>query len=161
MKLKFRDISKEGTGYVRLLPEEAEDMWHVYNLLAVGDSIRSTTVRCVRNLELKVTELGAFNLKLQLVRFCNNLIYCIPGTSSSERVRVTLTIEVESIAFDAQSGVLRLSGKNVTENKYVKAIEKNIFFSTFCIIRWELITRWIWSVPRSSPFTKTNGMLSL
>jgi len=30
---------------VTLIPEEAEDMWHAYNLVAVGDSLRSTTIR--------------------------------------------------------------------------------------------------------------------
>lgn len=30
---------------VVLIPEEPEDMWHVYNLVSVGDSIKSTTIR--------------------------------------------------------------------------------------------------------------------
>ena len=30
------------------LPEEPEDMWHAYNLVAVGDSIKSTTIRYAR-----------------------------------------------------------------------------------------------------------------
>ena len=30
---------------VTLIPEEAEDMWHAYNLVQVGDSLRSTTIR--------------------------------------------------------------------------------------------------------------------
>ena len=30
---------------VNLIPEEAEDMWHAYNLVAVGDSVRSTAIR--------------------------------------------------------------------------------------------------------------------
>lgn len=30
---------------VVLIPEEPEDMWHAYNLVTVGDSIKSTTIR--------------------------------------------------------------------------------------------------------------------
>lgn len=32
---------------VTLIPEEAEDMWHTYNLLQVGDSLRASTIRSV------------------------------------------------------------------------------------------------------------------
>lgn len=34
---------------VVLVPEEAEDMWHAYNLIAVGDRLKSTTIRYVVN----------------------------------------------------------------------------------------------------------------
>ena len=30
---------------VTLIPDEAEDMWHAYNLVCVGDTLRSTTIR--------------------------------------------------------------------------------------------------------------------
>ena len=30
---------------VTLIPEESEDMWHAYNLVAEGDSLKSTTIR--------------------------------------------------------------------------------------------------------------------
>jgi len=92
--LKRRDISKEGDGAIVLLPEEPEDMWHAYNLITKGDHIRSTTLRRVQS--------------------DNNT------GSSSERVRITLTIEVDVIEFDSAEGVLRLKGKNITENKFVK-----------------------------------------
>lgn len=42
------------------------------------------------------------------------------GSSSSCRVRTTLTIRVESIDFDTQACVLRLKGRNIEENRYVK-----------------------------------------
>ena len=32
-------------GYVTLRPEDDEDMWHLYNLIQTGDSVRATTVR--------------------------------------------------------------------------------------------------------------------
>lgn len=49
MKLTFRDISaKDGAGKVRIIPEEPEDMWHIYNLVMSGDMVRTTTFRKVR-----------------------------------------------------------------------------------------------------------------
>ena len=31
--------------HVVLIPEEPEDMWHAYNLVTKGDSVKSTTIR--------------------------------------------------------------------------------------------------------------------
>ncbi|KAI0242868.1 hypothetical protein LSAT2_010846, partial [Lamellibrachia satsuma] len=95
MKLIRREIDKYGTGYVRLVAEQAEDMWHAYNLVAVGDSLRSSTIRKVQ------TESAT-------------------GSTSSNKVRTTLTINVEAIDFDTQACVLRVKGRNIEENQYVK-----------------------------------------
>lgn len=54
------------------------------------------------------------------------------GSSSSYKVRTTLTICVENIDFDTQACVLRLKGRNIEENKYVK-VHKNYFNSLFII----------------------------
>jgi hypothetical protein len=32
---------------VTLIPDQAEDMWHAYNLIAAGDNVRSTTIRLI------------------------------------------------------------------------------------------------------------------
>lgn len=54
MKLLFRDISaKDGTGKVKIVPEEPEDMWHIYNLVMTGDLVRTTTFRKVRLASLR------------------------------------------------------------------------------------------------------------
>ena len=63
MKLVHKDIEKNGSGLVNglyfnyfivelhpyrqvvLIPEESEDMWHLYNLVSSGDSLKSTTIR--------------------------------------------------------------------------------------------------------------------
>ena len=34
--------------HVTLIPEAAEDMWHAYNLVAVGDRLTSTTIRYIK-----------------------------------------------------------------------------------------------------------------
>jgi len=78
-----------------LIPEEAEDMWHAYNLLREGDSLRSSTIR-------KVTVESA------------------TGTTGSNRVRTTLTIAIEAVEYDTQGCVLRVKGRNIAENQYVK-----------------------------------------
>lgn len=111
------------------MPEEPEDMWHAYNLISEDDCVRSTTIRKVQN-------------------------ETATGSSSSTRVRTTLTIRVESIDFDTQACVLRLKGRNIEENQYVKVetffsfifhVEPRIhiiFFFYGCVVRWVLITHW-------------------
>ncbi|OWA50088.1 Protein pelota [Hypsibius exemplaris] len=95
MKLISRNIDKFGSGTVSVTPEEAEDMWQAYNLIAEGDHVKASTIRKV-NLESAT------------------------GTSSSTRVRTTLTIEVQGVEFDTQASMLRVKGKNMAENDYVK-----------------------------------------
>ncbi|XP_046366313.1 protein pelota-like [Haliotis rufescens] len=95
MKLLHRDIEKNGEGSVTLMPEEAEDMWHAYNLVQVSDSLRSTTIRKVQN-------------------------ESATGSVSVNKVRTTLTIQVEGIDFDTQACVLRVKGRNICENQYVR-----------------------------------------
>lgn len=70
-------------------------MWHAYNLIQEGNLVRASTIRKVQ------TESST-------------------GSSSSNRVRTTLTIQVETVDFDTQACVLRLKGRNVQENQYVK-----------------------------------------
>lgn len=95
MKLLGKHIEKDGSGYVTLMPEQPEDMWHAYNLVAEGDSLRSSTIR-------KVTTESA------------------TGSTGSNRVRTTLTIKIESIDFDTPACMLRVKGRNIVENQYVK-----------------------------------------
>ncbi|XP_011494656.1 PREDICTED: protein pelota [Ceratosolen solmsi marchali] len=95
MKLVGKYVDKKGEGDIVLVPENTEDMWHIYNLIVEGDYVTCSTIRKVQ-LESKT------------------------GSSNNFRVRTTLTIIVENIDFDTQACVLRIKGKNITENKYVK-----------------------------------------
>lgn len=95
MKLGYRNLDKDGGGSITLTPEEPEDMWHAYNLVAEGDALRASTIRKVQ------TESAT-------------------GSVGSNRVRTMLTIRVEDIDFDHQACVLRVKGRNITENRYVK-----------------------------------------
>jgi len=95
MKLVNKYIDKDGEGHVTLIPDNPEDMWHAYNLVAEGDSLRASTIRKVQ------TESAT-------------------GSSGNYRVRTMLTIHVESIDFDHQACMLRVKGRNIVENQYVK-----------------------------------------
>ncbi len=50
----------------------------------------------------------------------------VTGSTSSNKVRTTLTVQVEAIDFDTQACVLRVKGRNIQENQYVKV--KFFFF---------------------------------
>jgi protein pelota len=84
-------------------------MWHAYNLIAVDDYVKSSTIRRVTN------ETSS-------------------GSTNTNRVHTTLTICVKSIHFDTEGGVLSLNGTNVEENTYVKVkkyFNHSIFKSNF------------------------------
>ncbi|XP_076812620.1 protein pelota homolog [Clavelina lepadiformis] len=95
MKLIYKDISKDSSGQVTLIPEDGEDLWHTFNLLQPGDSLRCTTLRKVQ-------------------------VESATGSVGSNRVRTTLTIGVETIDFDSQACALHVKGRNIQENQYVK-----------------------------------------
>mmetsp|Transcript_17278 Transcript_17278/g.35885 ORF Transcript_17278/g.35885 Transcript_17278/m.35885 type:complete len:392 (-) Transcript_17278:561-1736(-) len=95
MKLLSNEVDKDGSGTMKLVPEEPEDMWHTYNLLCKGDFLRATTIR-------KVQRESA------------------TGSTESERVRLSLTIEVTDIEFDSMASKLRVNGRNVVETDHVK-----------------------------------------
>ena len=42
------------------------------------------------------------------------------GSSTSSRIRTNLTISIETIEFDTAACHLRVKGKNIQENQYVK-----------------------------------------
>lgn len=80
---------------MQLVAEEAEDMWHAYNLISIGDYLRSTTIRRVIN-------------------------ESAGGLTTTSRVHTTLTICVKSLDYDTQASVLRVKGTNSEENQFVK-----------------------------------------
>lgn len=45
MKLLQKDINKENSGYMIFSTEESDDMWHLYNLISIGDLVSTTTER--------------------------------------------------------------------------------------------------------------------
>ncbi|PWN39827.1 hypothetical protein IE81DRAFT_326125 [Ceraceosorus guamensis] len=76
MKLISRHIERDGSGRVTIVPEEDEDMYHLYNLVEVGDNVRAAAVRRVQS-------------------------ESNTGSIESHRIRTTLTLRVEKLQFDA------------------------------------------------------------
>ncbi len=78
---------------LRLIPEDAEDIWLLYNILRVGDAVSAATYRKV--------SVGNNNANV-------------------EKIRLTLCVAVESIEYDGEGHEIRLKGRNLTENEHVK-----------------------------------------
>ena len=117
MKLvsKSFEPGSEEPGAVKLVPEEAEDMWHLYNLISAGDRVQATTVRKVS------FESGGAG-----------------GGSESERVKLKLTLAVEAVDYDGAAGELRIRGRNLTESDHIKmgGASPQAFLSFFfCALR--------------------------
>lgn len=72
-------------GAVRMTADSLEDLWHAFNLVAVGDEVTSLAIRKMQR-ESKT------------------------GSVDSQRVKVNLTIRVLSVDFDPQGEELRLAG---------------------------------------------------
>ena len=51
------------------------------------------------------------------------------GSSTSNRVRTTLTLSVEDIEYDTSACQLRVKGRNIQENQYVKVSTQMELFS--------------------------------
>ena len=94
MRLIKRNIDR-GSGELKLEPEEQEDMWHAYNLISVGDGLRASTVR-------KVVQTSD------------------TGSSTTSKRRMMLTIEVHAVDYDSAACALRVKGRTIEENEFVK-----------------------------------------
>ncbi|KAG4032934.1 hypothetical protein MFRU_006g03920 [Monilinia fructicola] len=94
MRLMNENIASDNSGTVTLLPEEPEDMWHAYNLIAPTDTLRARAIRRVYTESLS-------------------------GKQSSVRIQTMLTIVVTSTDFDPQAGQLHVSGRVCEENEFV------------------------------------------
>lgn len=95
MKIVHRDFITNGPGSVKMIPEEADDLWIAYNLISEGDTVLASTVR-------KVLRESA------------------SGGREAERVKLRLKIKVEAVDYDKEDSALRIRGKNVLENEHVK-----------------------------------------
>ncbi|CAG9464990.1 unnamed protein product [Pedinophyceae sp. YPF-701] len=95
MKLIKKDIDAgSGAGFAKVVPEESEDMWHLYNLIRAGDRVTAPTFRKVD-----------FDVGLG---------------KKSEKIKVTLQLLVEGVDYDAAADNIRISGKNLTENEHIR-----------------------------------------
>jgi len=88
--------------------EQDDDMWNLYNLLAKGDFIQGKITR-------KVT---------------------IEGSLGSERKSLTVVIRIEELEYDPDSNVVRIKGKNASENKFIQVGQ----FQSMDISNYSVIT---------------------
>ncbi|GJE84511.1 pelota family protein [Phanerochaete sordida] len=116
MKLNGKHIDKNGAGYVNLRPEDDEDMWHLYNLIQVGDHVRAPAIRRVQN----VSATGSteshrvrLNLTLEVTR-----VEWAPARAAGEATAVTDNANPN--AQQTSTAGLSISGRVVVENQYVK-----------------------------------------
>ncbi|KAK3229210.1 hypothetical protein Dsin_001091 [Dipteronia sinensis] len=95
MRIVRRDLVSNGPGSVKMVPVDSDDLWFVYNLIAPADSVMAVTVRKV------LREVAS-------------------GGRDAERVKLKLEIKVEGVDYDKEGSVMRIRGKNILENEYVK-----------------------------------------
>ncbi|ADI32669.1 mRNA surveillance protein pelota [Staphylothermus hellenicus] len=79
MKVLEKDLKK---GYLKILPEDQDDLWALYNIIKPLDRVTATTTRDVKHGEI----------------------------SSSRRIPMTLTIEVRTLEFQPFTERLRIRG---------------------------------------------------
>lgn len=75
-------------GSVTLQCESSEDVWHTYHLLCIGDAVRTTTLRKIKR-------------------------ESSTGSVTSDKVKLTLTLRVIAIQFDANDTTLRSGDTDV------------------------------------------------
>lgn len=95
MKIIKKDIDHRGAGILRLQAETADDQYHIFNVLMQHDLVEANTMRNVTR-ESKT------------------------GSVEKNRIRIWMKIEVERVEFDSEQCSLRVLGRNMTENEYVK-----------------------------------------
>ncbi|KAM7273139.1 hypothetical protein ACFE04_027803 [Oxalis oulophora] len=95
MRIVHRKLDHDGSGSIKMIPVDADDLWFSYNLIAAGDSLMAITVRKV------MREVAS-------------------GRGDSERVKLKLEIKVQETEYHKEGGVLRVRGKNILQNEHVK-----------------------------------------
>ena len=148
MKLFSKNIDSNGKGTVTLQIEDEEDIWQAYNLINRGDSVKSSTYRKGKRLLVRFN-LGEFRRSINntsALSLCLVITESSTGTTGSNKIRITLTLRVENTEYDAQASQIRVKGKNIVENDYVKMgqyhtidIELNTKF-TLWKFKWDSIS---------------------
>lgn len=78
-----------------MVPEDPDDLWFAYNLIAIGDTVVAVTFRKI------LREMAS-------------------GGREAERIRLKLEIKVQDVDYDKEGSILRIRGKNILENEHVK-----------------------------------------
>ncbi|KAL1225763.1 Protein PELOTA 1 [Cardamine amara subsp. amara] len=93
MKIIRKNYFRNGPGSVKMVPEDTDDLWYIYNLITPGDSVMAMT--------------------------CRKIMREVPNrVRESERIILKLKVQVEEVDYDQDD--LRIRGKNILENEHVK-----------------------------------------
>eukprot|EP01006_Ploeotia_vitrea_P061001 TRINITY_DN77030_c0_g1_i1.p1 TRINITY_DN77030_c0_g1~~TRINITY_DN77030_c0_g1_i1.p1 ORF type:complete len:426 (+),score=54.79 TRINITY_DN77030_c0_g1_i1:62-1339(+) len=95
MKFLKKEVDTHGMGCVALMPEDEEDIWHLYNLIMIGDNVKCKTLRKVQHESSS-------------------------GLSSASKIQITVKLRVEKIDYDAGDVQLRVKGVNIQESEHLK-----------------------------------------
>ncbi|TKY62069.1 PELOTA 1 [Spatholobus suberectus] len=95
MKLLEKDFAVNQTGTAKIVAEEPDDVWLLYNLILPGDVVSADTTR-----------------KVHLESTTKN---------TASRVKLTLHLKVTCRDFHKDSSTLRLHGRNLQPNQHVAA----------------------------------------
>ncbi len=114
MRIKGKlDLEAFHSGKVDIIVDNDEDLWILYNLIAKGDYIKTAMFRKVQH------ESGG-------------------GKVSSTKKKLIITIKIEEIEYCQEDDIIRLKGKNTSENEYISIgqfqtaeISKGTFFTLF------------------------------
>ena len=138
MRFKGKYNLKPGqSGFVHLIIDTEEDLWALYNIMAIGDCIKLATFRKVQH------ESGS--------------------KVTSKKRKMVLTLRVEEIDYSPEG--IRFRGKNVSQNEYVAIgqyqtdeICVNSFFSLYKSC-WDEM--YIDTLKRATDVTQTSEVVAI
>ncbi|KAJ7094647.1 eRF1 domain 1-domain-containing protein [Mycena belliarum] len=123
MKLVNKHIDKGGTGHVTLRPEDDEDMWHLYNLIQEGDSVRAPAIRRVQ----KISSTGSvdsqrvrLNLTLKVSRVEFSSSTAAPAAATAAAPEDASDPSASSAGPQIPTAALHITGPVVVENQHVR-----------------------------------------
>ncbi|CAH8316066.1 unnamed protein product [Eruca vesicaria subsp. sativa] len=132
MKILCRDFVRDGPGSVKLMAEDSDDLWFIYNLIGPGDSVMAITSRKVlkgrrnsKRLDSKREDsdqrvdsiLVGAKKRVEPISLDDELDDTKPV--ESERLTLKLEVQVEEVSYDKDGAVLRIRGTNILENEHV------------------------------------------
>jgi protein pelota len=95
MKCSKIFLNKNSEGTINVTPEDSDDIWLIYNLIEVGDQVECLTFRKV-------------------------VINESASSDNQKKIKLVLAVNAEKSDVDLEHGILRINGKNVKENDWVK-----------------------------------------
>ncbi|OMO84046.1 Translation release factor pelota-like protein [Corchorus olitorius] len=104
MKIVKRNLAPNKSGSVKIILDEQDDLWFVYNLIAKGDTIITDTSRKVIKQSKSYQDFGK-----------QNKIHA--KSNESTRVKFKIELEVAAVDYDKDSSTIRVRGTNLVANE--------------------------------------------